>query len=323
MDINAAFDDNHLEIQVAEEVETFVDENGDMPDEEQDEQEDSQPVGHRRRRSSNMLRGPHPPISSGVADSFEEPIAEELEDQLDGSMDEDDVSDPGQPFVDASDIGEPFHDNGPNEPMDYVGDGPIDDEPVDDEPVDNGPVDDDTDLEERAMAAENEDGEEEADDGFDKENEPPQEKRGTKRTATAGTPQKKTRARKSQLPIESENQYTGTFKMRRSQRVHFAPLRWWANEHFEYKRGENGPEIIAAVEIPEERIVVRPRTVKGRARSRGRSKSTRAYSASVAPESDPNQFFDIDKGIDTMMPVNDYASREVKLRSTLPRCDRY
>lgn len=285
MDI--AFDGNELDIQVTEQVETLVVDNGEMPIDEDDD-EDSQPV--RSRRKSSDWVGPHRPVSSVVEDSFDGL-------PTDQPMDEDDHSDAGQPFDD---------DMVPDQGI-YADEGS------------NG-LDDEAELEERAVAEESEVAElDEEDDEADKENVPEQQgKRGKKRSATTATLQKRAKPRVSQLPVEGENQFQGDFKMRRSGRTHFQPLRWWMNEHFEYVRGKWGPEIVNPVHLPDEppRIVVRPRGHRGRGRGRGRSASTRAHSESVAPQEDDQ--FDIDIGIDTMMHVNDFTTEQIVSRSEFP-----
>lgn len=294
-DLSAEFDRHDLQVSMTEEVETTIVEERTMDvDEMEDEQDDvdSQPVA-KRRRSSEKAKGPHPPVSSAITDSFNE------------RMDEDDASEPGEPFD---------YDNGqdePDEPMDGM----------DEEPQPNGHSDDDADLEQRAMDEENmEDNSDDGDESRDlnlilEENLAQMEKQGHRKRGAPTTPNQKIK-RVSTLPAEGDK-YRGDFVTRRSGRNHFKPLEYWRGERMEYERGEHGPVVKSVVHVPP--VETRPRNQARRARGRGRGRSTtaRAQSASVGPEPAPaaDQFFDIDRHVDTMMPVTDYATGDIISRS--------
>lgn len=301
-DLSAEFDRHDLQVSVTEQVETTIveeEQTMEVDEEEQDDVETSQPVG-KRRRSSEKAKGPHPPVSSAITDSFNE------------RMDEDDASEPGEPFD---------YDNDPQEP-----DEPMDD--MDEVPQPNGHsdddarYDDDADLEQRAMDEEN--GEDNGDSGDDEDHDlnlileqnlAQMEKTGHRKRGAPTTPKQKVK-RVSTLPAEG-NKYQGDFVTRRSGRNHFKPLEYWRNERVEYVRGEYGPVVASVVHVPP--VETRPRKAARRARGQGRGRSTtaRAESASVAPEAATDQFFDIDRHVDTMMPVTDYATGEIISRSEL------
>jgi centromere protein C len=203
---------------------------------------------------------------------------------------------------DQSDVGEPFDDNEP-EPMDYD-----DAEP---EPNVEDDDDDDADLERQAMADENAEGDD-PEEGTSMETSSAKAKRGTKRPATA-TPIKKVR-RKSQLPVEGDNQYQGDFVTRRSGRVHMKPLDWWRGERKEWQKGANGPDVKSVTRVPREVVKPRPAPKKKHGAGRGRSQSAAAppEPPAVAPGM---ELLDFDHDIDTMANVKDYVTGEIITRS--------
>ncbi|KLT39160.1 hypothetical protein CC85DRAFT_205800 [Cutaneotrichosporon oleaginosum] len=285
---NGGFDANDLEMDVAGQLqETHI-------NEEEIEDEDSQPVRHRRK--SDGTKGPHPVTSSGVPDSVNPTTDAE-------PIDGDDYSDTGEPFGDTedhSDASQLFDDNEP----DPTGD--IEDAEPD---LDSNDVS----LEQRAIADESGEVTEEGDSV-----EYPADKaeRGIKRTATV-TPLKKVK-RKSQIAPNEGHQYEGDFVCRRSGRNHFKPLEWWRGEHKEYKQGTFGPEIVSIVRVPDE-VTTKPRATsrKPRGRGRGRSQTGRLHSASAAPpeELPGMKYLNMDYEVNSMTTVRDYITGQEVVRS--------
>ncbi|WWC86037.1 uncharacterized protein L201_000908 [Kwoniella dendrophila CBS 6074] len=155
----------------------------------------------------------------------------------------------------------------------------------------NDEVEDDVGLEEDAIAEENEEEEEEADRPArpERRHKPATKKRPVKQNrrdennvprtrnprqgSVAPVPK---RTRVSQIGVgdgyEDENQYTGNFTVRRSNRQHFAPLEYWRGEKFEYARGPKCPVIKEVITIPEQPAQPLSQRYK-KSRSRQRSSS--------------------------------------------------
>ncbi|KAK4686745.1 centromere protein C, partial [Tremellales sp. Uapishka_1] len=144
----------------------------------------------------------------------------------------------------------------------------------------NADLDGDVSLENDAMRRQErdeEDGHESDSEPFVKKprkktrvNAPPKEKRTP---AAAAEAVKMKRSRLSTLEKTGKDGVHGDFQTR-SKRLHFAPLKWWKGEKFEYTRGHNLAVIKEVIHLPDESDKPPPRKKRQAARSKSRTRGS-------------------------------------------------
>ncbi|ORX35333.1 Mif2/CENP-C like-domain-containing protein [Kockovaella imperatae] len=180
-------------------------------------------------------------------------------------------------------------------------------------------------LEEAAIAHENGDGDSVQHSDEDRR---PLKKGGAKKRARKETGPARSRTpqtvrepkhkRVSKFGVAEEEGYEGDFICRRSKRNHFAPLKYWLGEHFEYTRGQYQPvitEVVHVPEVPVESLGAKKKQRRARSRS---AKPTRDDS------SEPVGRFGIEDGWDADTEpyglVQDFVSqKEQQRRIAYPR----